>query len=68
MFGAEKLAPFKQPYRISTKLWSMFPSLLHEFMVFLTGFFNKKIPKMIGIKKTTLSIWTSWFGPFNVTR
>jgi len=27
-------------------------------MVSLIGFSNKKLPKMVGIKKTTLSIWT----------
>jgi hypothetical protein len=32
-----------------------------QFMVVFNGFSNKKHPKMIGIKKTTMSIWTSHF-------
>jgi hypothetical protein len=27
-------------------------------MVFFLGFSSKKLPKMVGIKKTALSIWT----------
>jgi hypothetical protein len=41
---------------------------LPQFMVFLIGFSNKKIPKMTSVKKTTLSIWTSLFGLVNVMR
>jgi hypothetical protein len=28
--------------------------------IFLIGFFSKNIPKMIGVKKVTLLIWTCW--------
>ncbi len=35
---------------------------LLQFMVFSTSFLVKKYPKVIGIKKTTLSIWTSHLG------
>jgi hypothetical protein len=31
-------------------------------MVSLTSFLVKKYPKVIGVKKTTMSIWTNHFG------
>jgi hypothetical protein len=41
--------------------WKWFSKQPHvnallQFMVSLIGFFNKKIPKIIGVKKNTLSI------------
>jgi len=39
----------------------------YNFIIF-TGISIEKIPKMIGIKKITLSIYTNQFGPTNMTR
>jgi hypothetical protein len=55
--------------RLVIKLWNIERYLRSDtpkfnelqFVVFSTGFSNKKYPKMISVKKITLSIWTSRF-------